>query len=466
VRLTAGWRAASPWQGRVLGDVTPPRTSSLRHPHMSRDPSLGKLAEGASTHPLGVAGSNPALRSCPSLCAQHADAAPGPPGAASLVSLSPAIAGTLRALGAGAQLAGVPADASAADSAAAPDAVISFLPPSALAQPAATDQLEMTQATQQPPQRGPLRLLGRLVQRVAPGASRRARGPWQQTAARVAERTSDWQPLHELHLEALQRLTSPIILTWEPEDEAKGPVLPANEPCHIGTLDQVGHADLDADLVTVPAPRSIAGVCDAIAAIGAVAGRDAAAAALLSSMRADMRSIAQRCRGGAARPRPRVLALRSLCPLRLAGGWLPALVDLAGGELVAIDPGDGSCTLLWTDVQSLQPDIVLLLVDGVPLDAALPEVGPLADQPGWWTLPAVVENAVYVASIDDVLSAGPGMVRALCALAAAMHPDVALRELTATMSTADRVPAYQLAMKPRQRCRAAFLPSFFAAVEL
>jgi ABC-type hemin transport system substrate-binding protein len=301
-----------------------------------------------------------------------------------------------------------------------------------------------------------LRLLRKLLRRVA-APEQPVQGPWHAAAVRVHARDTDWQPLHEAHISRLQQLEAPLILAWEPEQENGGAVLPEIEPCHIGTLDQVGSADLDADLVTVPAPRTLSSLCDAVLRVGHVVGHDAAAEAVVGRMRADMRSINQKC---LARERtcPRVLVLRGLAPYQLAGGWTPELVGISGGEALEMSPGDGSQTITWQRIAVLAPEIILLLVEGATLSEGLMEAGVLADEPGWWHLPAVVNNAVYAAHAADILDASPGVVRACGTLARIFRPEADWESRT---GTSDGVLVRRLAMKPRQRCRGAFLHQFF-----
>jgi ABC-type hemin transport system substrate-binding protein len=277
-------------------------------------------------------------------------------------------------------------------------------------------------------------------------------------AERVHARDTDWQPLHEVHVSRLQQLEAPLILAWEPEAEGRGAVLPEIEPCHIGTLDQVGSADLDADLVTVPAPRTLSSLCEAVLHVGHVVGAAAAADTVVSGMRAELRGIAQRCCLAPGGARPRVLVLRGLSPYRLAGGWVPELIGLSGGEALEMEAGDGSRNITWQRVTTLAPDIVLLLVEGASLAEGLLEAGVLADEPGWWHLPAVVNNAVYIAHAADILDASPGVVRACRTLASIVQPNAGWEPRTAV---GDGVLVQRLAMKPRQRCRGAFLHQFF-----
>ena len=55
-------------------------------------------------------------------------------------------------------------------------------------------------------------------------------------------------------------------------------------------------------------------------------------------------------------------------PPYVAGHWVPELVQLAGGQDVAGAPGEPSRKRSWTDLTTLQPDLVLVALCG--FDAA------------------------------------------------------------------------------------------------
>ena len=72
----------------------------------------------------------------------------------------------------------------------------------------------------------------------------------------------------------------------------------------------------------------------------------------------------------AGRPRPRVLALEWLDPPYVPGHWVPELIDTAGGTLLAGAARRPSYRMEWSELQSLDPDVVLIMPCGLSLEEA------------------------------------------------------------------------------------------------
>jgi iron complex transport system substrate-binding protein len=68
------------------------------------------------------------------------------------------------------------------------------------------------------------------------------------------------------------------------------------------------------------------------------------------------------------RPRPRVLALEWLDPPYVPGHWVPEMIDIAGGELVAGITRRPSYRMEWSQLRELEPEIVLIMPCGFSLD--------------------------------------------------------------------------------------------------
>src|SRR3954451_9832585 len=66
---------------------------------------------------------------------------------------------------------------------------------------------------------------------------------------------------------------------------------------------------------------------------------------------------------------PRVIALESLDPPRVAGFWIPEMISIAGGEDVAGDPGLNPATVVWGELESLRPDVIVVMPE-LPLEDA------------------------------------------------------------------------------------------------
>src|SRR6476661_9493680 len=66
---------------------------------------------------------------------------------------------------------------------------------------------------------------------------------------------------------------------------------------------------------------------------------------------------------------PRVIALERLDPPRVAGFWIPEMISIAGGEDVAGDPGLSPPNVGWGELESLSPDVVIVMPRGSVEDA-------------------------------------------------------------------------------------------------
>src|SRR5215218_8593372 len=73
--------------------------------------------------------------------------------------------------------------------------------------------------------------------------------------------------------------------------------------------------------------------------------------------------------GVAGAAAPRVVALQRLDPPRVAGFWIPEMISIAGGEDVAGDPGLNPPGVGWGEMESLRPDVILVMPE-VSLNSA------------------------------------------------------------------------------------------------
>lgn len=78
-------------------------------------------------------------------------------------------------------------------------------------------------------------------------------------------------------------------------------------------------------------------------------------------------------------PRPRVLVLEWLEPPYVAGHWVPELVALAGGDVVAGAPGAPSHTRPWRELTTLAPDVVVIALCGFDVPRAQQELAAVRD---------------------------------------------------------------------------------------
>lgn len=141
--------------------------------------------------------------------------------------------------------------------------------------------------------------------------------------------------------------------------------------------------------------------------LGTMVGRDAAAAALRDSIRAELREVSAAAAQLAWNPTAVYVA--SIDPAILAGGstYIGQLIGLAGGEALEFGELEGP---RWPQVSletlvEAQPDVVILPVGADPTSS----VARLRREPGWRELRAVQEGRIAVVPTDLMSRPGPGI---------------------------------------------------------
>lgn len=170
-------------------------------------------------------------------------------------------------------------------------------------------------------------------------------------------------------------------------------------------------------------PHSLEEIFDNIRSLGAAAGRDAEAEALIASGRARMEKIATRIKG--LPHRPRVFCMEWADPIYCAGHWVPEMVERAGGHDALAKRGTDSVRIPWQEVLDWSPEIIIFSPCGFHLASALQQMSLLEAQPSWAALPAVRSGQVYVVDADSYFARpGPRVVDGTELLAHLFHPDL------------------------------------------
>ncbi len=112
-------------------------------------------------------------------------------------------------------------------------------------------------------------------------------------------------------------------------------------------------------------------IFNSIRDVGCATGVAEGAEALIAEMQQRIARVRERVAGCA---RPRVLALEWLDPPYVPGHWVPELVALAGGDLLAGIARKPSYRMEWAELQKLRPEIVLIMPCGFDLEATRREV--------------------------------------------------------------------------------------------
>jgi len=173
-------------------------------------------------------------------------------------------------------------------------------------------------------------------------------------------------------------------------------------------------------------PATLGDLLADILAVGAATGTLPRARELAARLQARIDSVACRTkaltRGNAARP-PRVAMIEWLDPPMAAGNWVPEMVRLAGAEDVLGRAGAHSHWITWDDVAAADPDTVVLVPCGFPLDRVVAEAAGPEVRPHLQGLRAFPAGRVIAVDGNRLFNRpGPRLVDSLELLAEILHP--------------------------------------------
>jgi iron complex transport system substrate-binding protein len=121
--------------------------------------------------------------------------------------------------------------------------------------------------------------------------------------------------------------------------------------------------------------------------------------------------------------KPTVACIEWLEPLMVSGNWVPELVGIAGGIPVLTEKGKHSSYIQWDDLRLADPDILVIMPCGFPIERTLKEMDVLLALPGFTELRAVKNNAVYIADGNQYFNRpGPRIVDSIEILAEIINP--------------------------------------------
>ena len=152
-------------------------------------------------------------------------------------------------------------------------------------------------------------------------------------------------------------------------------------------------------------PRDLRGALDMIRAIGALVGAQDRAAALVDGLEERMEAM----RAAPPPRRPRVWAEQWDAPLMAAPPWVSELIEIAGGEDVALHLRRAAESheriVTAAEIADARPELILASWRGKRV-----RPGRIANRPGWALCPAVLNGLVMDLPAPIFLSPGPGML--------------------------------------------------------
>src|SRR5579875_808456 len=121
---------------------------------------------------------------------------------------------------------------------------------------------------------------------------------------------------------------------------------------------------------------------------------------------------------------PKVVCIEWLDPLFTAGHWVPQMVEMAGGINGLSSTGEKSRRMELGEIESFDPDIIILMPCGFDVKRTIEEYGKLLEDKKWAKLRAVREGQVYAVNANEYFSKpGPRTIAGLEILAKIINPD-------------------------------------------
>lgn len=237
--------------------------------------------------------------------------------------------------------------------------------------------------------------------------------------------------VYEVDGELLERLRPDLVLT-----QAVCEVCAVPTP---GVVEEVRQRGLDARVESLDAHT----LDDILASILQVA--EAAAVAehgrwLVDSLRSRIEEVRAAVRDA---PRPRVLAIEWLDPPFLPGHWVPDMIEAAGGDNLAGETGAHSTEADWSDLEALDPDVLLLMPCGYGLEASHRDADRHSTRLSRLAGRAIGSGRAFVVDGSAYMNrSGPRVVDGVELLAGLLHPD------RVAPPTSDRARAWQPARRP------------------
>ena len=121
--------------------------------------------------------------------------------------------------------------------------------------------------------------------------------------------------------------------------------------------------------------------------------------------------------------KPTVACIEWIEPLMLAGNWTPELVEIAGGKSILTENGKHSPYINWEAIKDQDPEIIILMPCGFPIERTIREMSVLLALPGFSEIRAVKNNRLYIADGNQYFNrSGPRIVDSIEILAEIIYP--------------------------------------------
>jgi iron complex transport system substrate-binding protein len=168
-------------------------------------------------------------------------------------------------------------------------------------------------------------------------------------------------------------------------------------------------------------PHTFADIFADFERVGVAAGVPKRGRALAMLVRDRLAALEARTKSFA---RPKVACIEWLDPPMVAGGWMPDLIRMAGGEPVLVTSGERFRTVSWDEIAAANPEVVVLLPCGFSVGRTLEELGEGRTASALRRLRATEGGRTFVADGNAFFNRpGPRIADSGELLAALLHPD-------------------------------------------
>jgi iron complex transport system substrate-binding protein len=229
----------------------------------------------------------------------------------------------------------------------------------------------------------------------------------------VATAAQEGRPLYAVDEEIWAEIDADVVVAQE-----------LCEVCAVSTdaLDEIVAARaVDVEIIAF-SPSTLDEVLASIVGLGVRLGAESPADEVTGGMRRRFDRV--RAALADVETSPRVFVAEWLDPPFAAGHWVPDMVTLAGGTEVAATAGEPSYRMRWTDVATLEPDVVVLAPCGFDLDRTLSELVTLDLSANLLGTPARHEARVFAVDANAHFSRpAPRLADGVELLAYLLHPE-------------------------------------------
>lgn len=146
-------------------------------------------------------------------------------------------------------------------------------------------------------------------------------------------------------------------------------------------------------------PQSLNDVFQTAITIATALGREEAAYLYLQNLHSRIDRVIDKLREHRVLPK-RVMLMEWIEPVYNCGHWIPHQIAYAGGIDMLGNPSGDSIVTQWEKIIKYDPEILIIAPCGFETERSLEELHLLSSKPGWDTLLAVRNKAVYILDYD------------------------------------------------------------------